>query len=96
MILNKTKTGGHKLNMKLSFWEPKKFNMQVVGQKDLEKGSLWSHRLLAISHMDENGLLVFVLSERKELWIGHRVGFTEVGYMWVRTLMMNVMKREGL
>lgn len=55
MILNKTKTGGHKLNMKLSFGEPKKFNMQVVGQKDLEKGSLWSHRLLATSHMDENG-----------------------------------------
>lgn len=49
--------------------------MQIVGQRDLEKGSLWSHRLLAIGHIDENRLPAFMLSEMKQLWIGYMSGF---------------------
>lgn len=82
--------------MKLSFSGPTKFKVQVVGQRDLEKGSLWPHRLLSVSHINERRLLAFRLSGTKQLWIGHSFGFPEVAYMWVKSLMRNVMKQEEL
>lgn len=61
--------------MKLSFGGSEKFKVHIVGQRNLEKGSLCSHRQLAIGRIDENRLSAFMLSEMKQLWIGHTSGF---------------------